>query len=293
MATAAGGVDMKRAFLTVLLLAAAVGMAPGASHADDPRAVLFPHEWLGNIDQIDFNEPSGIEYHAGRGTLFVVGDEGDLCEIKTDGTPVSQAHIRDGDFEGVTYDPATGLLYVAVEGEEKILEIDPDTFEVRREFSLPRELEGRTLMKAGGQGIEAITFIPDLEHADGGVFYVANQGFESAPPDDPSVIVEVELPLRTGEGRRLAGKLVRALDVGVIDIAGLHYDASSGRLYFVSDATNTLFEMTRDGELTRSWAFPGDNQEGLTMDQDGFVYIAQDSGGVLKLKWLRDSQASP
>jgi uncharacterized protein YjiK len=284
---------MRGAFLTVLLLAVAVGMAPGAPHADDPRAILLQHEWLGNIDQVDFNEPSGIEYHAERGTLFVVGDEGDLCEIKTDGTLVRQAHIRDGDFEGVTYDPATGLLYVAVEGEEKILEIDPDVFQVRREFALPRDFEGRTLLKPGGQGVEAIAFVPDSKHTEGGVFYIANQGLESAPPDDPSVIVEVELALRTGEGGGLEAKISRALHVGVIDIAGLHYEAASDHLYFVSDATNTLFETTLDGDLLRSWAFPARDQEGLAMGPDGYLYVAQASGGVIKLKWLRDRQASP
>ncbi len=284
---------MKSYVRTALLLAVTAAAAAGASYASEPRAILFQHEWVGNIDQIDFNEPSGIEYHAQRGTLFVVGDEGDLCEIKTDGTPIKQAHIRDGDFEGVTYDPATGLLYVAVEGEEKILEIDPDTFEVRREFALPRDFEGRTILKPGGQGIEAVAFVPDSEHTEGGVFYVANQGFESAPPDDPSVIVEVELPLRTGEGRQLDGKLVRALDVGVIDIAGLHYDAASDHMYFVSDATNTLFEMTLEGDLLRSWAFPGRDQEGIAMAPESFVYIAQDSGWVVKLRWWRDRQSSP
>jgi hypothetical protein len=60
----------------------------------------------------------------------------------------------------------------------------------------------------------------------------------------------------------------------------------------VSDSANALFEMTLDGALTRSWAFPGDNQEGIAMDGEGLLYVAQDSGGVIKLKWLRDPQAS-
>ncbi len=39
--------------------------------------------------------------------------------------PVKQKRICDADFEGITCDPATGLLYIAVEGEEKIIEMDP------------------------------------------------------------------------------------------------------------------------------------------------------------------------
>jgi hypothetical protein len=37
------------------------------------------------------------------------------------------------------------------------------------------------------------------------------------------------------------------------------------------------------------WAFPGDNQEGLAMDSEGLVYIAQDTGGILKVRWRRDA----
>jgi hypothetical protein len=31
----------------------------------------------------------------------------------------------------------------------------------------------------------------------------------------------------------------------------------------------------------------GDNQEGLCRDNEGYLYIAQDSGGILRVKDLR------
>jgi hypothetical protein len=31
---------------------------------------------------------------------------------------------------------------------------------------------------------------------------------------------------------------------------------------------------------------PGKTQEGITLDGDGHVYIAQDEGGVVKIRWL-------
>ena len=164
----------------VWLALAAVAWADEATAAGaDPRSIVFEHEWIGDIDQIGFNEPSGIVYHAGRGTLFAVGDEGDICEIETDGKLIKQTHIRDGDFEGVTYDPATGLLYVVIEGEERILEIRPDDFAVVREFEIERTFEGRMLLEPGGQGVEAITFVPDAGHPQGGTFYIGNQSFDA------------------------------------------------------------------------------------------------------------------
>ncbi len=245
--------------------------------------IVFPNQWVGDIDKIKFNEPSGICWHSQRETLFLVGDEGDLCEIKTDGSLVKQKHIRDADFEGVTHDPSTGLLYVAVEEAEAIVEIHPDTFEVLREFSIPREFDGKTLLAAGKEGIEAITFIPDADHKEGGVFYVANQAFTLSDEQDISAVFQVELPLRSRAGK---AKITGYFAPGVIDLSGLYYDSAADTILVISDATNTILEYSRKGELLSIHAFPGDNQEGITVDSDGFIYIAQDSGGIIKLKRL-------
>jgi uncharacterized protein YjiK len=129
--------------------------------------------------------------------------------------------------------------------------------------------------------------VPDPSHPEGGTFYVANQAFEPCPPDDPSVIVEVVLPLRTGGSDAAEVTIERAFDIGIADISGFYYDTDKDHILIISDASNALLELTRDCEVLRGWAFPGDNQEGIAIDPDGFVYIAQDSGGILKLKWRR------
>jgi len=260
------------------------GCQKPAGPEDVLQSVVFPYEWVGDIDQIEFNEPSGICWHAQRETLFVVGDEGDICEITADGVVIKQKHLRPADFEGVTYDPATGLLYLAIEEEESILEIDPETFEALREFPLPRDFGGNTLLQAGGEGIEAITFIPDSQHPEGGVFYVANQAFTLSDNQDISAVFQVELPLRTPAGEaRITGYFAP----GIIDLSGLHYDPTTDRVVVIGDATNLILEYSRQHELLSVRAFPGDNQEGVTLDADGFLYTAQDSGGIVKLKWLR------
>lgn len=249
-----------------------------------PPTILFPYQRVANIDRTQFNEPSGIVFHSQRNTLFVVGDEGDICEIQTDGTLVKEKRIRPADFEGITYDPSTNLLYVAVEGEEKIIEIDPDDFAVLRTFTIERTFEGKTALKPGGQGIEAITFVPDSHHPQGGTFYVANQSFKLDDNGELSVICEIELPLKTNSDKNAMAQIVNCFSIGVIDLSGLHYDANSSNLYVISDETNTFFEITKKGKILHSYAFPGDNQEGIAIDNDGFLYIAQDSGGIIKIK---------
>lgn len=51
---------------------------------------------------------------------------------------------------------------------------------------MPRALDGRTLKKAKGQDIEAITFVPDSKHPQGALFLVANQAFDLTDENDIS-----------------------------------------------------------------------------------------------------------
>ncbi len=250
---------------------------------------LFPHEWIGNIDETGFREPSGICYHPQRGTLFVVGDEGDVGELQTDGSWVKKKRLRRGDFEGITCDPSSGLLYVAVERAEAILEMDPETLEVTRAFSIPRVHEGKTLLKSGGQGLEAITFVPDPKHPEGGTFYVSNQSYSLDDPEDISALFEVQLGLRSGT-REV--RIIRYFRPGVIDLSGLYYDAATDHIFVISDATNAIFEYSRTHQLLHAWAFPGDDQEGIAVDGEGYLYIAQDSGGIIKIRWLRETNVA-
>ena len=273
--------------LTAAFLLVALDESVASTGSADPFDIIFPCQWVGNIDQVEFNEPSGVVFHPQRGTLFVVGDNGDICEIQRDGTLVKQERIRPADFEGITCNPSTGLLYIAIEGEEKIIEMDPEDFRILREFTIDRTFQGKVVLEAGGQGIEGITFVPDADHPEGGTFYVTNQAFDLSNMEDLSAIFQVQVPLKTGSDEDLTAKIIGYFTPGVTDLSGIHYDSANDRLYVISDGTNTFFEITRTGEVLRSYAFPGNDQEGITVDPEGFLYIAQDSGGIIKFKWSK------
>ncbi len=274
---------MTRLALSTLACLALLGCSTqSGAPVSDPRSIVLPYEWGGNIDKDDFNEPSGITYHAGRGTLFVVGDEGEVCELTTEGIRLNYMKMPERrDLEGITSDPSTGLLYVAVEGEEKVLEMDPDSFEVRREFAIPRSAGDEELFQPGGQGMEAICFVPDAEHPEGGTFFVANQSFEEGPGKERSLVVQVELPLRSGGVEPV--RILSWFEPGVIDIGGLHYVAATGHLLMAGDAANVLIESTTSGQILQVWAFTGNDQEGIVVDDEGVMYITQDSGGIIKI----------
>jgi len=252
--------------------------------------IRFPYKWLGvqglggSIDQQNFPEPSGICYHPQRKTLFVVSDEGRISEIRTDGTPLFTLKIP-GDLEGITVNPQTGLLYIAMEGEDVILEFDPDRREITRRFIINREFQGDSnfLQKQEenyDNGIESITFVPDSGNPEGGVFYVGNQW-------DPPCVMEVLVPLKSSRKEIEEARILRVLPLVMDDPAAMYYDYESRLLNVVSDADNILVEITLEGKIVNEYAFVGDNQEGIAIDDQGYMYIAQDSGGIIKIKDLR------
>lgn len=277
---------MKRlAWILVPLLLLSLCSRP--KHAPTIR---FPYLWLGvqgfggDIDQSDLAEPSGIAYHRQRDTLFAVSDDGVIAEFKRDGTPVARYRIG-GDLEAVTIVPETGLVYVAVEGDDVILEFDPVGGEVTRRFPINRTFNGdpNFLKKQTDEfdnGIESMTFVPDPDHPEGGTFYVGNQW-------NPSVIMEVLVPLKSSRVLEEEARIIRVLPFKMDDPAAMYYDPEKRLLNVVSDADNILVEITLDGKLVRQYAFVGNDQEGVCVDDEGFLYITQDTGEVIKVKDLR------
>jgi uncharacterized protein YjiK len=260
------------------------------SEAKYSPSIRFPYLWMdepgygGMIDRQEFVEPSGICFHPARKTLFVVSDEGEIMEIQRDGTPVFRKKIP-GDLEGITVHPESGLLYLAKEGEDIIMEFDPDKREIIRSFPLDRTYKGNPnyiekRKKRFDNGIESIAFVEDKKHPEGGTFYLGNQW-------DPPCVMEVQVPLKSSPEQTAAAHILRVLPLELDDPSALYYDPRTGLMNVVSDADNILVEITLDGRIVREYAFLGDNQEGLARDDDGFLYIAQDSGGILKVKDLR------
>lgn len=265
--------------LTCVLCAAAITSSVRAAvHA-------FPGEVLSDIDaDRRMREPSGAVYHAGRDTLFVVGDEGDIIEFSLTGELLHHRKLSldyDADLEGVTWAEPTGMLYIVVEMQDTILEVDPDDLTVRREFPVQRSVGDSTVIAEGGQGLEGITFVPDDDDQDGGTFYVVNQGFEDSAEDDASAILQIRVPLRA---RRdiTAARILRHIPLTVFNVAAIHFDAHATELHLFSQGT--LCRATMDGEIRETYAMPGDEPEGIAFDGSGHMYFARDSGGIMKAK---------
>ena len=249
----------------------------GISNANNPYD-LFPYEAVDNFGKARSGKLSGIVFYPQRKTLFAVSDNGRISEIKTDGTLIQKKEIRKkADFEGITYSPATEMLYIAVEGEEIILEVNPETLEAGRDIPIDRMFEGHILLSPEGNGIEGITFVPASDGATHGSFFLVNQSDELGGTD-PSIVFEVEIDHAANKPK---ARIKRHFSVGVTDLSGIHYTPSGRRLLIISDANNLLLDVSLTGQVSETYLFPGKKQEGNTIDEDGFLYIAQDTDEAL------------
>ena len=206
-------------------------------------------------------EPSGLAWHSRLQVLFVVHDGGLFSMIDRSGNVLQQFGIS-ADLEGVTVaDPVTDFVYITNESPGELFEFDLTTGAITRTFVLIDPLPQPA-------GIEAVTFVPDPEHPEGGLFYVGVQA-------DGQVHV-FDLPIKSSTTSTDVVQVNAFFPVpGRNDISGMHYDRRSGILYAVYDGPNRMIAMTIEGTLLDEWELPGGNQEGVTI-ADCSMYVAEE-----------------
>lgn len=220
-------------------------------------------------------EPSGVVYHAKRGTLFVVSDDGAIGEVSVDGK-VRATRALGGDLEGITWDPATGNLYVVREGHEIIFEVDPGSFVIRRRFTIDRSFEGDAdFLERGGDGIEGLTFVPEPGHPEGGRFFAVNQF-------DPPALLELSLPLRSSRERFEKARIVAAYRIASPPLSDVLWNPEQRTFLIPSALWRSVYVVDESGTRRASVRVPGIMQEGIALLPDGAVVIAQDTGGLIK-----------
>ena len=220
-------------------------------------------------------ETSAVVYHTTRKTLFVVSDEGGIGEVTLDGK-VKSSRALGGDLEGITFDPATGYLYVVREGHEILFEVDPDRFTIRRRFTIERSFEGDTdYLERGGDGVEGVTFVPDASHPEGGRFYAVNQY-------DPPALVELGVPLRTSRERFERARVLRAFRIASPPLSDVSWHDGFKVFLIPSALWRSVHIVDSAGNRLRTVRVPGIMQEGIAALPGGAYVIAQDTGGLIR-----------
>ena len=279
-------------YLVVIFISASLvnGCRSSTPPEANPLEVLLPYQPMENFETSPFNEPSGIVFLAERGTLFVVGDEGQIAELRPDGTMVKNGQGLKNDYEGITYAPSTGLLYLVTEQKAHIFEVSPDDFTISREFTIAPNLGETAILNEDQNKIEAIAFVPKPDHPEGGVFFLATQAGDGEGQSS-SLLFSAEAPLKSNAAKESAARILAYANVPVPDLSGLHYDPTSTNLYAISDWANVFLELTEQGQVVQIRTLPGEHQEGITLDNQGYLYLAQDSGGIIKLRPMNGNPA--
>ncbi len=217
-------------------------------------------------------EASGICYHPHFKTLFAVSDQGKLYELTTKGKILRKRDIGNYDLEGITCDLIHNRLLAVDEGRDNILIINPKTLRIQKKISVERSFQGhKILVKDKEYGLEGITIDPT------GTVYISNQSYRKFPAKDPSVIALV----KEISGKKTA--ILSLIDPGRRDISGLCY--RNGYLYMVSDSNDRLYRYNfKTKKIDFSAKLPKFAQEGITFDEKGNIYFANDNGTILKYK---------
>jgi len=206
---------------------------------------------IANID-----EASGISYCQDSNTLVVANDEGSFYELTTNGEILSEHKLGDYDLEGVVCEKEH-FVFAVEKGE--LLVVPRTEPKINR---LKIKGQGFTLTKK--HGIEGITKI-------GKLYYLSIQ--EKKRKEDAKILV-VKL------GANYA-KVVGVINSNIIDTAGMKYH--NKKLYIVSDKKDKLYLYNlKKNRIKKKIKLPKFAQEGVTFDNSGNVYFADDDGAVLK-----------
>jgi len=205
-------------------------------------------------------EASGIDYCPDSGRLVIVNDEGWYYEIDTKGKILHQSKVGEYDLEGVVCTEKELIFVVENEG---LLRYDRQSGATEK-ITIDTNYQGQTVALIDKKsGIEGIAAKDDL-------LYLAKQTKKS----ENSFIAVAKL-----EGNRAA--IIDLIDLELSDLAGLTIE--DDLLYIVSDDNDRLlvYDLAKKS-LLQELKLPKSAQEGIAFDSEGFVYIADDDGYILR-----------
>ena len=221
-------------------------------------------------------EPSGITYVATSDRLWVVGDEGSLVEIDTEGRSIGSVVGKDN-LEDVAWHPPSGLLVLLSEKKSQLLLFDPVTRRDVGRIKIDAEAVLSDVPGDKNQGFEGLAFRPLAGRAGGGIFYLTHQR-------QPAMVMAVVFDPQSPPARLDAAAVVARFRVkGYKDLTAITWSPELGRLLVIGDDKDRLLVLKEDGTREAEIPLPGLQQEGLAFDDQGRLWVADDRGGVLRL----------
>ncbi len=225
-------------------------------------------------------EPSGVAFSPGRGTLFVVGDEGSLVEIDASGKLVARLPMG-GNLEDVALHSPSGRLVLLSEKKGELIVFDPSSGRKTAKFKIDSEaLLGQKGVDRN-QGFEGLAFRPEANRPGGGVFYLVHQR-------SPALMVALAFDPLGPAGTLGAEAVIARSTVGDReDLTAVTYDQPLNRLFVIADSKDRIAMLGTGGDEEAEIVLPGVQQEGLTFDAAGNLWVADDRAGLLVFRGAR------
>ena len=243
-------------------------------------------------------EASGVTYNWDTDTLFITSDGGtSIVQVSKTGELINSMTLAPGGSPQGTefYDPE-GITYIGngqfVMTEERDRQVVQFTYEA-----------GTTLERNETQTVALGTFVGN-EGFEGLSYDPATGGFIIVKETNPESIFQTTVdfvngtasngsPTATGSTNlfnpALAGLADFADVFALSNLTSLDGNPNSGHILILSQESAKIVEVDRDGNIYSTLTLVSDpgnplsivNQqhEGLTMDNDGFLYIVSENGG--------------
>lgn len=231
-----------------------------------------------NLPPVAASESSAITYNWDNGNLYVMGDEGEaIVEVTRTGAVVSTMTLTGfGDTEGLTY--VGGGKFVLV--EERLQDAFQLTYTAGGSVArsaLPSASLGPTI---GNTGLEGISFDPTT-----GKFVVVKEKSPQAVYEALIDFVAGTATVNTLIGDNALG-LADLSDVQVLStLPWLAGTPEGEELLIYSQESRKLLLVRRDGTILSEFDFSAfsSSAEGVTIDENGVIYITDESPRVYVL----------
>ena len=246
------------------------------------------------VADLGLREPSGAVFAPRLGHLFVVGDEGTVAELDGDGKRIDIRAVK-GDLEDLTVYTPTGDLVLLAEKQAELILYDPVARQEKKRWKLDTTAVLGEEPGDKNEGFEGIAFKPERGRKGGGLFYLAHQR-------TPAMVVALVYDPASPAGRLGAEAVVSRWPLAPHeDLTAVTYVPSIDRVLVLSDKSDRILILAADGTVESEVKVPGEQQEGLTIDDKGNVWLADDKdksllrlpGGLAALEAHVKSGAQP
>lgn len=205
-----------------------------------------------SVCDVNIEELSGLCLNQDGSALLSCGDDGNVKVVSFTGE-VTDLWSYDIDMEGVTLDPSTGDIYLAIEGKQEIHRLAAPAYDAQTvTFAVQEAVED----DYKNNGLEAVEYYKD------GILFVGSQQ-------------DANLWQYTLDGKMLSKV---SLSSFASEIAGMCYDPEADLLWVTDSRNAKIFLCKTDGTMLATYDIPFiENAESICVDRKGScVWVGSD-----------------